>query len=166
IRTFADLHGASAGAADEQIELVGLTGAVNERTESLSGGQKQRLSIACTLVNDPEVVFLDEPTAALDPQARRNLWDGLREIQERGRTAVLTTHHMDEAEHLCDRVAIVDGGRMLTIDRPSNLIRALDAPVRIGIVGDEATARDIGNLPGVLEIEVAHGSVVLVTADP
>ena len=85
---------------DEMLELVGLTGKAGDRVEKLSGGQRQRLTIACALVHDPEVVFLDEPTAALDPQARRNLWDLLQGINEAGRTVVLTTHYMDEAEAL------------------------------------------------------------------
>lgn len=166
IRTFADLYGAPRDAALEQLELVGLTDAGSVRTEALSGGQKQRLSIACTLVNDPEVVFLDEPTASLDPQARRNLWDVLRSIQARGRTVVLTTHHMDEAEQLCDRVAIIDHGRLLTVDSPANLIRALDAPVRISIVANGLSASEARSLPGVDAVEEAHGQLDLVTASP
>ena len=93
--------------------VVGLEEQAGTRTEKLSGGQAQRLSIACALVHDPELLFLDEPTGALDPQARRNLWDLLRQINAEGRTVVLTTHHMDEAETLCDRVAIMDHGKIL-----------------------------------------------------
>ncbi|MEH3033398.1 MAG: ABC transporter ATP-binding protein/permease [Aeromicrobium erythreum] len=103
VTTFAALYGVPARRADELLDQVGLAGKAGERTEDLSGGQKQRLSIACALVHDPEVVFLDEPTAALDPQARRNLWDLLSSIAHAGRTVVLTTHYMDEAEALCDR---------------------------------------------------------------
>ena len=97
------------------------------RAEQLSGGQAQRLSIACALVHDPELVFLDEPTGALDPQARRNLWDLLREINAEGRTVVLTTHHMDEAEILCDRVAIMDHGKIVETGAPAALVRAWTA---------------------------------------
>ena len=93
----------------------------------------QRLSIACALVHDPDVVFLDEPTAALDPQARRNLWDLLRDINAQGRTVVLTTHYMDEAELLCDRVAIMDSGKILQLGPPASLVRGLEAPTRIGV---------------------------------
>ena len=107
-------------------------------TEDLSGGQKQRLSIACALVHEPDVVFLDEPTAALDPQARRNLWDLLRSLNDSGRTVVLTTHYMDEAEVLCDRVGIMDHGRILELDTPSALVRGLNAPVRITVMTDGA----------------------------
>jgi hypothetical protein len=111
------------------------------RTEKLSGGQAQRLAIACALVHDPEVVFLDEPTSGVDPQARRNLWDLLRGLNGAGRTVVLTTHYMDEAETLCDRVAIMDHGRILRLDSPAALVRGLDAPVRILVAPHLLTTR-------------------------
>jgi ABC-2 type transport system ATP-binding protein len=110
-----------------------MTDMADVRAEKLSGGQMQRLSIACALVHEPELVFLDEPTAALDPQARRNLWDLLRAINTQGRTIVLTTHYMDEAEILCDRVAIMDNGRILELGPPATLVRGLDSPTRISI---------------------------------
>src|ERR1035438_8893143 len=115
------------------LEVVGMSGSAATRTEKLSGGQAQRLSIACALVHGPEVLFLDEPTGALDPQARRNLWDLLRVISAEGRTVVLTTHHMDEAETLCERVAIMDHGQVLKIGAPAALVRELDQSVRISI---------------------------------
>lgn len=93
--------------------------------ENLSGGQKQRLSIAAALVHKPKVFFLDEPTTGLDPQARRNLWDLVQEIQKRGVTVLITTHYMDEAEVLCDRVAIMDNGKIIALDKPKNLIKQL-----------------------------------------
>ena len=127
IHTFAALYGVPARAGDEWLERVGLVEKADTRTEDLSGGQAQRLAIACALVHDPELVFLDEPTAALDPQARRNLWDLLSHLNESGRTVVLTTHYMDEADTLCDRVAIMDHGRILQLDTPANLRAALDA---------------------------------------
>ena len=127
LRTFASLYDVPLAHADEWLERVGLTDKASTRTENLSGGQKQRLAIACALVHDPEIVFLDEPTAALDPQARRNLWDLLSGLNESGRTVVLTTHYMDEAEHLCDRVAIMDHGKVLRLDTPEALRAALDA---------------------------------------
>ena len=126
--TFGSLYGVPAGRTDEMLEEVGLVDKADVRTEDLSGGQKQRLSIACALVHDPDVVFLDEPTAALDPQARRNLWDILRKLNDSGRTVMLTTHYMDEAEVLCDRVAIMDAGKILELDSPAALVRGLDAP--------------------------------------
>jgi len=133
LRTFASLYGVSAHRADEMLGVVGLEDQAGTRTEKLSGGQAQRLSIACALVHDPELLFLDEPTGALDPQARRNLWDLLRKISAEGRTVVLTTHHMDEAEALCHRVAIMDHGKILQIGPPAALIRQLDQPLRITV---------------------------------
>lgn len=93
--------------------------------EQLSGGQKQRFSIAAALVHGPKVFFLDEPTTGLDPQARRNLWDLVRDVKKRGVTVIMTTHYMDEAEILCDRVAIMDEGKIIALDTPKNLIKAL-----------------------------------------
>ncbi len=133
IRTFASLYGTPAADADKMLEVVGLADKADTRTDRLSGGQTQRLAIATALVHGPEVLFLDEPTAALDPQARRNLWDLLREINAQGRTVMLTTHHLDEAELLCDRVAIMDHGKILELGPPASLVRGLDAPTRIGI---------------------------------
>jgi ABC-2 type transport system ATP-binding protein len=133
IRTFASLYGVPARKADEMLDVVGLTEKADVRTEQLSGGQVQRLSIACALVHGPELLFLDEPTAALDPQARRNLWDLLRDINAKGRTVVLTTHYLDEAETLCERVAIMDDGKILELGPPASLVRGLDAPTRISI---------------------------------
>ena len=130
IRTFAALYDVSPARADDWLERVGLGEKAASRVEDLSGGQAQRLSIACALVHDPDLVFLDEPTAALDPQARRNLWDLLSGINDSGRTVVLTTHYMDEAEVLCDRVAVMDAGRVLQVGAPADLIRDLGAPAR------------------------------------
>jgi ABC-2 type transport system ATP-binding protein len=127
IRTFASLYGVSAERADAMLDTVGLTEKADTREDRLSGGQAQRLSIACALVHDPELVFLDEPTTGLDPQARRNLWDLLRAINHEGRTVVLTTHYMDEAEALCDRVAVMDRGRVLRVGAPAELIAELGA---------------------------------------
>jgi ABC-2 type transport system ATP-binding protein len=143
IHTFASLYGVPASHADEWLERVGLVEKADSRVEDLSGGQAQRLSIACALVHDPEVVFLDEPTASLDPQARRNLWDLLSGINDSGRTVVLTTHYMDEAEALADRVAIMDHGRVLVHDTPAALIHGLDAPTRITLAdGEVITTRE------------------------
>lgn len=143
IRTFAALYGVPAARADGWLERVGIEEKAGSRVEDLSGGQAQRLSIACALVHDPEVVFLDEPTAALDPQARRNLWELLSGLNDTGRTVVLTTHYMDEAEALCDRVAIMDHGKFLVFDTPAALVRGLDAPTRILLAdGEVITTRD------------------------
>ncbi len=106
---------------------VGLEDKAKAKYKELSGGQKQRFSICTTLINQPKIVFLDEPTTGLDPQARRNLWDLIRQIREKGTTVVITTHYMDEAEQLCDRVAVVEQGRIIAMDTPDNLIDNLIA---------------------------------------
>ncbi|MFN4284397.1 MAG: ABC transporter ATP-binding protein [Lacibacter sp.] len=107
------------------LEQVQLKEKARARYKELSGGQKQRFSIATTLINDPKIVFLDEPTTGLDPQARRNLWKLIRQIQQRGTTVIITTHYMDEAEYLCDRVAIIDRGNIIALDTPARLIDQL-----------------------------------------
>ncbi|GAA3539882.1 ABC transporter ATP-binding protein [Nocardioides daeguensis] len=166
IRTFASLYGVGRATADGWLERVGLTDKAESRVEDLSGGQAQRLSIACALVHDPELVFLDEPTAALDPQARRNLWDLLSSINDRGRTVVLTTHYMDEAEALCDRVAVMDNGRILRFDTPAALVRGLDAPARIRVAPGVLSLAQAAAIPGVTETREDGDGVVLVTRDP
>ncbi|MEZ4769299.1 MAG: ABC transporter ATP-binding protein [Caldilineales bacterium] len=113
------------------LEQWGLTEKRNTAFAKLSGGQKQRLFIALALLNDPEVVFLDELTTGLDPQARRNTWDMVREIRERGKTVMLVTHFMDEAEYLADRVAIIDGGQLIALDTPQALIAGLNQESRV-----------------------------------
>lgn len=161
IRTFASLYGVSAASADAMLETVGLTEQANVRTEKLSGGQGQRLSIACALVHDPELLFLDEPTGSLDPQARRNLWDLLRQVAGSGRTVVLTTHHMDEAESLCDRVAIMDRGQILKAGPPAALVRELDQPLRISVQAGLIGADRAGQLAGVPASAVADDGISL-----
>jgi ABC-2 type transport system ATP-binding protein len=111
----------------ELLEMVKLKDKAKSKVKELSGGQKQRFSIATTLINDPRIVFLDEPTTGLDPQARRNLWDLVKGIQARGTTVIITTHYMDEAEYLCDRVAIVDSGKIVALNSPDQLIDDLVA---------------------------------------
>lgn len=107
------------------LKSVHLEEKANSYPEQLSGGQRQRFSIAAALVHGPKVFFLDEPTTGLDPQARRNLWDLIREVRDRGVTVIMTTHYMDEAELLCDRVAVMDNGKIIAMDTPKNLIKAL-----------------------------------------
>ncbi|MFD9128956.1 ABC transporter ATP-binding protein [Kitasatospora sp. NPDC059571] len=146
IRTFGSFYGVGARTADAMLERVGLAESAGIRTEKLSGGQAQRLSIACALAHDPELVFLDEPTTGLDPQARRNLWDLLRDINAEGRTVVLTTHYLDEAELLCDRVSVMDHGKVLRTGAPATLIREIDDTVRISVESGLLpvdTARDL-----------------------
>ncbi|MDQ3123369.1 MAG: ABC transporter ATP-binding protein [bacterium] len=107
------------------LKSVQLEDKASSYPEQLSGGQRQRFSIAAALVHGPKVFFLDEPTTGLDPQARRNLWDLIREVRDRGVTVVMTTHYMDEAELLCDRVAVMDSGNIIALDTPKNLIKSL-----------------------------------------
>jgi len=166
IRTFASLYGISTRRADEMLGVVGLDDQAEKKAEQLSGGQSQRLSIACALVHDPELVFMDEPTGALDPQARRNLWDLLRQINADGRTVVLTTHHMDEAETLCDRVAIMDHGEILQLGAPAALVRELDTPVRISIESGQLTAASAQALSPVAEVGDDGVSLTIATRDP
>jgi ABC-2 type transport system ATP-binding protein len=109
----------------EAVRRVSLEEKTNVRVGKLSGGQKQRLAVACALIGDPELLFLDEPTTGLDPQARRQVWDIIREFRSQGRTVLLTTHYMDEAERLCDRVAIVDHGKVIALGTPRELIASL-----------------------------------------
>jgi len=104
------------------LEMVNLKDKEKAKVKELSGGQKQRFSVATTLINDPKIVFLDEPTTGLDPQARRNLWDLVRNIRDKGTTVIITTHYMDEAEVLYDRVAIIDAGKIIAMDSPDRLI--------------------------------------------
>lgn len=137
--------------------------------ENLSGGQRQRLSIALALVNDPQIVFLDEPTTGLDPQARRNLWDIIRSIRDEGRTVILTTHYMDEAEELCDRVAIMDHGKIIAIDTPVNLIQTYAPGAKVYITpyraeDGEQLSQQLGGLPGVLGVgSNGNGEIRLLT---
>jgi ABC-2 type transport system ATP-binding protein len=166
LETFASLYGVSAGTAADMLELVGLADKANTRENKLSGGQRQRLSIACALAHDPDIVFLDEPTAALDPQARRNLWDVLRAIQERGKTIVYTTHYLDEAEILCDRTAIMDKGKILAMDAPATLVRGLDAPTHVMIERGVIALEDAKTLAGVEEAGDDGVSLRLSTRHP
>jgi ABC-2 type transport system ATP-binding protein len=109
----------------ELLDLVNLRDKAKAKYKELSGGQKQRFSIATTLINRPKIIFLDEPTTGLDPQARRNLWDLIKNIRSDGTTIIITTHYMDEAEVLCDRVAIIDSGKIIAMDSPDKLIDKL-----------------------------------------
>jgi ABC-2 type transport system ATP-binding protein len=145
LELFARFYDRSDGAAraDHALELVGLESKSGAYAGDMSGGQQQRLAIALALVHDPELVFLDEPTTGLDPQARRNLWDVIRAINvDAGKTVILTTHYLEEAEQLCDRVAIMDEARVIALDTPAGLIASLGADVRIAYTeeGEEHVA--------------------------
>src|SRR5579864_2902181 len=148
---------------------VGLTEKAKSWVVKLSGGQRQRLALACALVGNPELLFLDEPTTGLDPQSRRQLWEILMRFRKQGRTILLTTHYMDEAERLCDRVAIVDHGKVIALDTPAGLIARLGGEHRIefalseGQTCDESLLRD---LPSLAEVKHAHGVYALQVGAP
>ncbi|HUK77555.1 MAG TPA: ABC transporter ATP-binding protein [Thermoleophilia bacterium] len=148
------------------LERVGLTDKAEAFVDELSGGQKQRLSIALALVNDPVVTFLDEPTTGLDPRARRALWDVIGEINRDGTTVVLTTHYMEEAERLCDRVAVMDRGRIMALDVPRALITSLgaEATVRFGL-SEPVPAADLCALDGASDCRAVDEGYEVVAGD-
>jgi ABC-2 type transport system ATP-binding protein len=150
-------------APDTVMSLVQLDEKRDARIAALSGGQKQRLALACALVGDPELLFLDEPTTGLDPQARRQLWDLIEEFKRTGRTIVLTTHYMEEAERLCDRVAIMDRGRILALGTPVQLIASIGVNHLIELsTGSGAQAVELGALrgiEGVRDVRADNGSI-------
>ncbi|RBM14391.1 ABC transporter ATP-binding protein [Streptomyces sp. PT12] len=166
LATVAALYRAEPTAVDRTLALVGLTEQAGTRVEDLSGGQRQRLAIASALVHGPELLFLDEPTAALDPQARRALWQVLRDLKGAGRTIVYTTHHLDEAEALCDRVAIMANGRVSALDSPNRLIAGATSATRLLVPAERLTLAQASDLPGVSRASVEGDVVVLETEDP
>jgi ABC-2 type transport system ATP-binding protein len=141
LRLFRSFY-SSGRTVDEVIDLVELGEKRDARVGTLSGGQKQRLAVACAVVGDPTLLFLDEPTTGLDPQSRRQLWELINGFRSGGRTIVLTTHYMDEAERLCDRVAIVDHGKVIALDTPRRLIASLGAEHVIGFKLDTGASLD------------------------
>jgi ABC-2 type transport system ATP-binding protein len=151
--------------ASEVIARVQLEEKQNSRVGDLSGGQKQRLALACALVGDPDFLFLDEPTTGLDPQARRQLWELIEEFKESGRTILLTTHYMDEAERLCDRVAIMDHGKKIALGTPRELIASTCAEQMVEFTaGSASKALDVPALrriEGVREVRTENGAVLL-----
>jgi ABC-2 type transport system ATP-binding protein len=166
IRTFAALYRVRGRTADDLLEAFGLADVAGTRTERLSGGQAQRLSIACALVHSPEVVVLDEPTAGLDPQARHNLWDLLREINAQGRTVILSTHYLDEAELLCDRVSIMDGGKILRTGKAATLIAEYDAPTRVSVEVRAISRDEAAKLFADATVDEHAGVLTITTRDP
>jgi ABC-2 type transport system ATP-binding protein len=145
---------------DELLERMGLSDKRNAPIAKLSGGQRQRLHIALALIHRPELVFLDELTTGLDPQARRSMWDLVREVRQSGCTVFLTTHFMEEAERLCDQVAILDEGRLIALDSPQALIRSLEREKRIVFqLETEPAGLNLAAIPGVTKVEVNAGRV-------
>ena len=145
------------------IALVQLEEKRRSRVGTLSGGQKQRLALACALVGDPEILFLDEPTTGLDPQARRQLWDLIEEFKRAGRTILLTTHYMDEAERLCERVAIMDHGKIIALGSPRELVASIGVEHVLEFSADNAAQRldlaELRALEGVRDAQVENGAV-------
>jgi ABC-2 type transport system ATP-binding protein len=156
----------------EAMRRVGLDEKANAWVDDLSGGQRQRLAVACALVGDPELLFLDEPTTGLDPHSRRQLWEIIRDFRRLGRTVLITTHYMDEAERLCDRIAIVDHGKVIAVGTPRELIARLGgdhmieftldgSPQRAGVMADRFV-----DLPAVCAAHAENGHVVLSVREP
>jgi ABC-2 type transport system ATP-binding protein len=149
---------------DEVLRMVGLSEKRNTWVVKLSGGQRQRLAVACALVCEPDILFLDEPTTGLDPQSRRQLWGVIAEFRQRGGTVLLTTHYMDEAERLCDRVAVMDRGRVIAMGSPRELVASLGAEhvVEFGLSdGARLDEGDLRCLPGVVDVRGADGKTYL-----
>jgi ABC-2 type transport system ATP-binding protein len=169
VRLFASFY-AQAHTVDEVLAFVELGEKRGAWYSKLSGGQKQRLAVACALVSKPELLFLDEPTTGLDPQSRRQLWDVIARFRAAGNTVLLTTHYMEEAERLCDRVAIMDHGVMIALGSPRELIGSLGAEhvVEYTIAGDgapEALDGELRALPGVRAVRTREGLVSLTVAE-
>lgn len=166
LTTFAAFH-RRARPVEELLARFNLTEKARSIVETLSGGQRQRLSIALALLNDPEIVFLDEPTTGLDPQARRNLWDVVRAIRDEGRTVVLTTHYMDEAQQLCDRIAIIDHGEVIALDTPRALIDHYAPGAKIVLqLSDAVDEAALLALPAVTRVEWDEGGALLHSKEP
>ena len=156
--------------AAEVMAEVGLTEKRKAWVVKLSGGQRQRLAVACALVSDPDLLFLDEPTTGLDPQSRRQIWDLVRDLRHRGRTILLTTHYMDEAERLCDRVAVVDYGRVIALGTPSELIASLKGEhvVEFAVNGDGRMPahETLLDLPSVRSVRPESDGILLTVGEP
>jgi ABC-2 type transport system ATP-binding protein len=165
IVTFAALYNRRVD-VDRLLADVQLTEKAGSTAKELSGGQRQRLSIAAALVNDPKVLFLDEPTTGLDPQARRNLWELIQQIKQGGKTVVLTTHYMEEAEILCDRIAIMDHARIIALDTPAGLLASSGIGSRIEFnTSGSVEENTFGQLAGVVGLERNNGSFCAITSD-
>jgi ABC-2 type transport system ATP-binding protein len=162
VHLWAALYRRRSSDGDRLLEQLGLADKRNAWFMTLSGGQKQRLFIALALMNDPEVVFLDELTTGLDPQARRTIWELVRDVRHRGKTVFLTTHLMEEAERLCDRVAIIDHGRIIDMDSPEGLIRR-HCPERsvVLVTEDPAAADQFRRIPRVSAVTANNGRLTI-----
>ena len=170
LRVYGAYFGLPRAVIDERVprllEFAALQSKANARPGELSGGMKRRLSLGRALINDPDLLILDEPTTGLDPQARRNLWDVISGIAAAGRTVILTTHYLDEAESLCDRVAIMDGGTIIALDSPQGLISTLADRARVLFDGHGLDEDALSSLAGVSHVAQSDGHVELTSATP
>lgn len=161
LQLFASLYKKPAN-VDELLGFVNLVDKKNALVKDLSGGQKQRFTLASSLVNDPEILFLDEPTTGLDPRARRDVWELVRKIHERGITVVLTTHYMEEAEYLCNRVAIMDAGQILAINEPKKLIEDLSHTTQVSFLTNQEISNELfAGINGVSKIYSTAPKIVV-----
>ena len=162
LRLFASYYQDAAN-PDALLEMIGLEEKRGAFIRELSGGQRQRVVFVLALINDPEVLFLDEPTAGLDPQSRRAIWDWIALAREKGKTVFLTTHYIEEAERLCDRVAIVDHGRIIALDTPQRLMAGAEVEQRIAFVIDGSLGLSrLDGLPGVIRVLTeGHGQFTI-----
>ena len=157
--------------ADEAMELVSLTEKADSWIKKLSGGQKQRLAVACALVGDPELLFLDEPTTGLDPASRRQLWEIIRSLRQKRKTVMITTHYMEEAERLCDRVAIFDQGKVIALGTPRELIATLGAEHVIEFATDDTRAVNgdtdwLRAIPSVGQVDQEDEQIRMTVSEP
>jgi len=162
LRTFQSLYKDTED-LDYLIELCYLTDFQNQKNNKISGGQKQRFLLALALINKPDLVFLDEPSTGLDPQARRNLWDIVSKIKSEGKTIILTTHYMEEAEYLCDEVAIMDEGKIIIQGTPEHLIKAYGGDITV-VLPKKQLEQHLGELP--LKYREVNGNIEIKTNDP
>lgn len=154
---------------EDVMEEVGLSEKAKSWVGKLSGGQRQRLAVACALVADPLLLFLDEPTTGLDPQSRRHLWDVIRKLRKEGRAVLLTTHYMDEAERLCDRVAIIDHGKIIALGSPAELIAGLGGEHIVEFAlkdGANAPENELAGIRAVKEVRVNGNGIALTVTEP
>ena len=167
LKLFASFYQHAASNPEELLHTLSLEDKANSRFKKLSGGLKQRVAIALALVNDPEMLFLDELTTGLDPQARRNMWDLVETIRKQGKTIFLTTHYMEEAEKLCDRVGIIDYGKIIVLDTPRNLIDKLGAESKVifNVDDKDIDATKFEDIKAVSWVEKGEDGFILYTKD-
>ena len=167
LKLFASLYRQPLGNPEELLETLSLEDKADSRFRKLSGGQKQRVAIALALVNNPAVLFFDEITTGLDPQARRNMWGLVKDIKNQGKTIFLTTHYMEEAEELCDRVGVIDYGKIIALDTPKNLVSNLGAESKVlfKIEDKDVAAAEFEGLPAVSRAEKVEDGFILYTSD-